>query len=765
MAVLDGELSLGLVGRALWRNKRWIIGPVLIVTALAFVGVNLITPRYKSEARVLVEGRENIFLRPEADKAMMDRTSVDAETVTSQVQLVLSRDLAREVIDELHLTDVPEFNAALRGFSPLSVLRTIGILKDPMAMAPEERVLAAYYDRLNAYAVDKSRVIVIEFQSSDPDLAARIANTIGAKYLTFQQVAKQDQARSASRWLSGELDKLRDKVSEAEGNVEAYRAKSNLFVGSNNSSLAGQQLSELSSQVSAARAQKADAESRAHLIRDAIKAGRSLESLDIANSELIRRLSEQRVTLRAQLAEQSSTLLSQHPRIKEMRAQIGDLDQQIISEGQRLARSLENEAKVAGARLDSLSASLDALKRQNASTSDQDVQLRALEREAKAQRDLFESYLAKYREATARDSISAAPADARIISRATVSNVPFFPKKIPIMLIAALGTLALASAFVVTSALLNPDPYRLSAEPVPMVSVPTFVRARLTRSPRSRTRASDSLPPVTNVPLSPEDVPVASGDTPPSPEDVPVSPEGEPLSHDDAAMHQNTVQPDESTAEAETTPDEAASIAQRVAAGSEVDDIAAALQHAGESGRAIAVIGSSREVGATTTAIALGRSLARNSRAVLLDLALTAPSIDSISDEPDAPGVADLVHGAASFENILTKDRLSRLHLVTTGDVGDDIPGLLNSQMLQSAVGALKQSYDHVVIDAGVYSEASLPAIAEMATRAFLIGGDAPIDDLRAAAADLRAAGFVYIAVLTGPPPPLDHAALQSTAA
>ena len=65
--------------------------------------------------------------------------------------------------------------------------------------------------------------------------------------------------------------------------------------------------------------------------------------------------------------------------------------------------------------------------------------MRALEREAKAQRDLFESYLAKYREATARDSIAAAPADARIISRAVVSNIPYFPKKMPIVLIAALG--------------------------------------------------------------------------------------------------------------------------------------------------------------------------------------------------------------------------------------------------------------------------------------------------------------------------------------
>ena len=218
------EMNLAMVGRALWRNKRSIIGPTLIMAVAAFVAVNLLTPRYKSEARVLVEGRENIFLRPEAEKSSLDRPAVDAETVTSQVQLVLSRDLALEVIKDLDLASKPEFNAALKEFSPLSVLRTIGILRDPMSMSLDERVLAAYNDRLQAYAIDKSRVIVIEFQSADPELAAKITNLIAEKYLVFQQMAKQDQARSASKWLSGELEKLRNKVTEAEGKVEDFRA-------------------------------------------------------------------------------------------------------------------------------------------------------------------------------------------------------------------------------------------------------------------------------------------------------------------------------------------------------------------------------------------------------------------------------------------------------------------------------------------------------------------------------------------------------------
>src|SRR4029077_3211578 len=97
----------------------------------------------------------------------------------------------------------------------------------------------------------------------------------------------------------------------------------------------------------------------------------------------------------------------------------------------------------------------DQLKKQASSTNGQDVQLRALEREAKAQRDLLESYLAKYREANTRENIEAAPADGRIISRATVSNTPAWPKKLPIVLIATLATLMLSAGLIVTGELLR----------------------------------------------------------------------------------------------------------------------------------------------------------------------------------------------------------------------------------------------------------------------------------------------------------------------
>ena len=160
----DGELDLGSVGRALWRKKLWVILPALIVAVLAAVAVNLMTPRYKSEARILFEGRESVFLRPKAEKTGdRERAVLDQEAVTSQVQLVLSRDLARRVITELKLNEQPEFDSVLRGIGSVRrLLILIGLAKNPLQMTSEERVFEAYFDRLQAYQIEKARVIGIE---------------------------------------------------------------------------------------------------------------------------------------------------------------------------------------------------------------------------------------------------------------------------------------------------------------------------------------------------------------------------------------------------------------------------------------------------------------------------------------------------------------------------------------------------------------------------------------------------------------------------
>jgi len=703
VAAPAGELDFVAIGQAIARKRNWIIVPTILAAVLSVVAVNMITPRYKSEVRILIDGRENVFLRPNGERND-ERNALDAEAVTSQVQLLLSRDLAREVIQKNKLAELPEFDPVLRGFSPLkSLLALIGIGRDPVSLTPEERVLDAYYDRFAAYAVDKSRVIVIEFQSRDPDLAARVADSIADGYLVLQQGARRDQARSAGQWLAGEIDSLRKKVAEAESRVEDFRSKSSLFVGTNNTTLSNQQMGELNTQLNNARALKSDAESKARLIREMLQTGQPIEASEVLNSELIRRLSEQRVTLRAQLAEQSSTLLDGHPRIKELKAQLADMDRQIRDEASKISRSLDSDARIASGRVDGLSANLDQLKKQASSANGQDVQLRALEREAKAQRDLLESYLAKYREATTRENIEAAPADGRIISRANVSNSPAYPKKLPIVLIATLATLMLSTGTIVTGELLRMTIPRAAAvfgSAVAPAIAPAIAPALApAREPATVAAPAERkpIPDTFSVPLAPE-------------------------------------------IESDFT---------------EVEQLAKKLLTAGAAARKVTILGTASGESITLTALTIARLIARSAKVIVVDLAASSPTISAVSVDPNAPGLTELMKGEASFTQVITKDRLSRAHLVSAGRPGSD-RALLQSPRLGPAIDALLRVYDHVLLDAG--SASDLPAeLLTSQARAVVVPDASMAADARHLMCDqLKSVGFGDVTMLSKPVLPSD---------
>ncbi len=717
-SLMDADFDLSMLGAALWRNRGKILRPTIAVALITFAVVMLIPPKYLGESRVLVVGRDNVFLRPDVDRDTGDRGTVDLEAVTSQAQLILSRDLAVEVINKLKLNERPEFDPALGGVSLFkSLLGFIGFTKNPLTMTPEERVLDAYYDRLNVYPVEKSRVIVIDFLSENPELAARVANAIADAYLERQQLAKQEQVRGAGTWLAGEIEKLRKTVEADEAKVEAFRGKTNLLVGPNGTTLSAQQLGEMNAQLGAARTLKADAEAKAKLIRQMLKNGEEIQSSDVLNSELIRRLSEQRVTLRAQLAEQSVSLLDNHPRIKELRAQVADLDQQIRHEAESVARSLENDAKLASARVDSQTAMLDQFKNQASSTNEQDVQLRALEREAKSQRDLLESYLAKYREANARDNIASAPPDARIISRASVSNVPAYPKKLPTVLIATFATFVVCCGVVVTREFLANPASDAVVRPVrvarPVARTPD-ARATPAAAAAAATARAHEVPPAVASRLAARLAAVVKGRRPSG---VPVSALGE-FAHN--------------------------------------------LNSAEANGSQIAFFGVAPHLGTSGIAIKFARALAQESRVVLVGLGAGDAAIRAISGDPSAPGLAELADGEASFGDIITKDRMSGLNLILSGRAPATPGELVAAPGMIKNFKALAYTYGHVVVDVGTLDGIDLPSIAQLASHAILL-----VETLSNLGTDktrdrLEAAGFNDVTILVAGRP--DAAAPGATA-
>jgi Mrp family chromosome partitioning ATPase len=118
---------------------------------------------------------------------------------------------------------------------------------------------------------------------------------------------------------------------------------------------------------------------------------------------------------------------------------------------------------VAQIREEELTAQLNALKAGSAREGEESVELRSLEREAAAQRDLLETYLGRYREAASRTEPKSLPADARVISRAVPASESHYPKKLPIVGVAAFATFLLSSIGVMLGELFSGRALRPSA--------------------------------------------------------------------------------------------------------------------------------------------------------------------------------------------------------------------------------------------------------------------------------------------------------------
>jgi Mrp family chromosome partitioning ATPase len=182
--------------------------------------------------------------------------------------------------------------------------------------------------------------------------------------------------------------------------------------------------------------------------------------------------------------------------------------------------------------------------------------------------------------------------------------------------------------------------------------------------------------------------------------------------------------------------------------GSEIEDAAKALRRAGKAASRIAVLGAASGVDTGRTALKLARALAKNARVVLVELENS--SAGAASSDPSANGLAELAAGAASFRDIITKDRSSTLHLISAGRQPSDRTKLLSSPNMEANFDALARSYNNVVVDAGVIAGPELQAVAELAPQAVLVATALSDADKASARERLIFAGFDDVTFLTG---------------
>ncbi|MEM1201173.1 MAG: exopolysaccharide transport family protein [Pseudomonadota bacterium] len=418
-------LNLGAVRAQLWAGKTKILAIACLCALLAGLYGVLNPPSYQASARILIDPRAGQTATSGDGQAS---SSSDAAFVESQIQVITSDTVLAGVVEAEKLALDPEF-----GISKGPVAAALGASADQSG-TPEQRALEALAKALTVSRVPGSFVVDVSATTRTAQKSARIAQAVADTYVRTEREAKASEAGNATSQLSQRLDELRDDLKAAEDAVEKYKSENRLDDPAGRL-INDQQLSQLSTELIAARARAAQSRTKFEQIERFQRAGTSLDTLaDAIQSEIITQLRVRLASLRAQMVARQAILHPDNPELKQMRDQAASLGRQINVELERIASSAKAEAVRLQTNVLELERELEKRSGDNARVQKSRSSLRALERVVEAKRTLYEAFLAKTRQLSGQNANDAATI--RIVSAA---SAPATPDGLPLPALALLG--------------------------------------------------------------------------------------------------------------------------------------------------------------------------------------------------------------------------------------------------------------------------------------------------------------------------------------
>lgn len=627
------------VMNVLSRQRHIIIGTALLVFLVTVLAIFQIKPMYQSSAQIMIEPRQARVVDVEQ---VVQGLPADQETIRSEQEIIRSRKLVEAVINKLNLWQSWELNESLRPAGPARAMKNFfaGLNQradaDAAAKADlvKQAVIDKFLDNLSVSAVRNSRVITISFQSENPQTARAITTAMVDTYLTQQLEDKFEATQRASVWLNQRLTELRKKVSDSEQAVETYRASAGLTQG-RDSTLSAQQLSEINTQLIMARTQRAEVESKLRQVQG-LSANNLDTASDVLQSPTIQKLREQESTLIQKQAELSGRLGPRHPDMLKIQAELGDVKKNIQVEIGRIINGLRNDVAVARSREGALAGSLQGVTSQQGALGAANVKLRALEREADANRALFETFLNRFKQTSSQEDLQAA--DARLISAAALPAEPIFPK--PKIMLPAGAVAGIVLGMMMALLMETLDRGFRSMEQVEQYTglSPLGLVPELAQGPGKRLFPADYV-----------------------------------VQHPTSAY-----------AEAIRTVRTAVLLSQKAGAGA----------------RAILVTSSMPAEGKTSFVLSFARVSAMSGQKILIiDCDTRRPNIHKGMGMPNKLGIVDVLLGTHKLAEVLQMDKRSSVQVISAGRSVPNPADLLASDKMKSLLVHLRSQYDLIILD------------------------------------------------------------------
>jgi succinoglycan biosynthesis transport protein ExoP len=429
---------------ALRRRRAPLAASGVLVPLLALVALHQVTPLYTAHGTVLYDDRGY------AARELQSVLRVDPMTeavMSSQAEIVRGLSIAERIADRLDLYRDPAFNAALR--PPGRLARLIAAARNLVApwMAPEvadetiarRNTLLAVQNAIDVATVKSSRVLDVAFTARDPLLAASAVNLAMQLYIQDQLDAKIAAVNHATSWLDGRVSELREQVGRAEDRMAAYRANHGLAQGVR-AGLDTERISRLNEDLLSARTELASVQGRLDSARGQAGHGGPGTTAQAAVASSVVQARAQRDLIAGRLDALAAHAGARNPDVVSLRVHLAAADRAVAAETARVVAAAEAELRADQSRVAQLEGALRDAQAEQDRSSEAQVALNAMQRDADAERSLLQSVQEGVQQ-TAQQTAIETP-DARVISRALPPTEPSFPRRGPLLIAAiAFGVL------------------------------------------------------------------------------------------------------------------------------------------------------------------------------------------------------------------------------------------------------------------------------------------------------------------------------------
>ncbi|MFQ5674109.1 MAG: GumC family protein [Nitrospinales bacterium] len=434
--------------RVIKKRKFTLINCVVILVIAATIYSFKMTPVYQAKVRVLIE--RNMPKVASLQETMALDTG-DLQYYKTQYELLKSRDLAKSVIQRLHLENSEEFEGKepFIDFSGVkkwveSLLVQVGILekKEPLEIHrdPYSGLVDAFLKKLRISPIRNSRLVDVGFQGYSPPLITEIANTTAEMYILKNIELRSSVEEGAGDWLRARIAEVQKKVEKSESALSKFLERKNIVgFDRGKQDIVSQKLSEINKEVVKAEAERV----RLETLRDQLGSLKNdpemLQSIpDYVKSEAILQLNKDYLALRREYAEKSKKFRSRHPIMLSVARRIKAIEDEIPKEVNRLLKSVEIDYQAALARESSMKSALARQKRATIKSNRDLIKYNALKREAESNKRVYDVLLKRLKETGVYAKSN--ESNIRIVDPAEVPVKPVKPRlKLNIALAGALG--------------------------------------------------------------------------------------------------------------------------------------------------------------------------------------------------------------------------------------------------------------------------------------------------------------------------------------